>query len=339
LPEHISGSVAGETLKSPAIVLSGSPTPTTPLPDLTIVAPPQPIEPIVVPSGKLPLIVEKNVGSVDAGMHTDRVYVAIEGVRVLVAGRRHFLRAGESSQLSLPSIPSLPPGKYRARITVVLDVFNEVKELNEENNVWGCEVTIEVPLLTVVSPNGGEVWPVGSTQTIRWRSVGVSGSVRIDISRDGGSTWETIIPNTSNDGDESWIVKGPPTTHARIRVVSLENPSLWDISDRDFTIRDNTPPSISVTSPNGGEVWRVGETCRITWTATDNVGVSRIDVFYSTDGGRTWRTIAARLSNTGSYDWRIPNTPSTNCLVRIDAYDTSENRGSDISDKPFTIRP
>jgi hypothetical protein len=229
------------------------------------------------------------------------------------------------------------PDTSSINVMVKIEAFDAAG--NRRSDTSDRPFTIIRPSIRVTSPNGREVWDIGSVQTIRWTSTGITGNVRIDLSRDGGSTWTTIISSTPNDGSEQWTVTGPPTNRARIRIVSLANPAIWDVSDQDFTIRDTTPPSVRVTSPNGGEVWRVGETRKITWTATDNVGVTRIDIFYSTDGGRTWRTIATGLSNTGSYNWRIPNTPSTNCLVRIDAYDTSGNRGSDTSDKPFTIRP
>jgi hypothetical protein len=221
------------------------------------------------------------------------------------------------------------------------------------------------PKIVVDYPNGGEIWAIGSTQTIGWHWENWPSSwgdttkfefrvlignhrfyyelprprgVKIELSRDEGRTWTTIIPNTANDGSEPWRVTGSPTTRALIRVTNIADPAISDTSDRLFTIRDVTPPSVRVISPNGGEVWKVGETRNIIWTATDNVGVTRINIFYSTDGGKTWRTIATGLSNTGSYNWRIPNTPPTNCLVRIDAYDAAGNKGSDASDRLFTIR-
>jgi VCBS repeat-containing protein len=204
----------------------------TSLPDLTVtmekiveilIIDKQPIIPPIA-------IIEKNVGDADAANHSDRVIITIEGIlTVRPLERRHSLRAGESSQLPLPELPPLPPGKYKARITVILDVFNEVKESNEQNNVWECLITIEVvqpPQLTVISPNGGEVWVIGSIQTIKWEfkpagPTPITTYVKIDLSRDGGKTWETIIPETIDDGSEPWTVTGPPTENALIRVTSL----------------------------------------------------------------------------------------------------------------------
>lgn len=120
------------------------------------------------------------------------------------------------------------------------------------------------PIIIVTSPNGGETWMIGSNQTIRWRwtnwpsgwgdatkfefkvqignhrfyyELGKARDVRIDLSRDGGSTWQPIISNTSNDGGKPWLVTGPDTTQARIRVVNLADQTIWDMSDGSFTIR------------------------------------------------------------------------------------------------------
>jgi len=65
---------------------------------------------------------------------------------------------------------------------------------------------------------------------------------------------------------------------------------------------DNQAPSVTVTAPNGGEVWLIGTTQSITWTAGDNTGVANVDLDYSTDGGATYpHVIATGIANSGSY--------------------------------------
>lgn len=91
--------------------------------------------------------------------------------------------------------------------------------------------------MTVLVPNGGETWAIGSTQKIQWTSYGVRGRVKIELSRDGGASWKTLFRGTPNDGAQDWKVKGPPTTQARIRVSSKKRPSISDMSDANFTIQ------------------------------------------------------------------------------------------------------
>jgi hypothetical protein len=102
---------------------------------------------------------------------------------------------------------------------------------------------------------------------------------------------------------------------------------------------DSTPPSVTVTSPNGGEVWNVGTMHDITWTATDSgSGVTSIDIHYSTDGGSTYPyTIATAEYNDGVYSWKIPDNPSSTCRVKVVAHDVAGNAGDDASNANFRI--
>jgi PKD repeat protein len=103
------------------------------------------------------------------------------------------------------------------------------------------------------------------------------------------------------------------------------------------TIPDPTPPEVTVTAPNGGEAWDEGTVHAITWVATDNIGVTLCDIDYTYDGGSNWYDVADVTGNPGTYDWTVPYTPSTQCLVRITAYDAATNSDVDQSDAFFTI--
>jgi len=103
------------------------------------------------------------------------------------------------------------------------------------------------------------------------------------------------------------------------------------------TVPDTIPPEVTVTSPNGGESWYAGTVHTITWGASDNVGISSTDIDYTYDGGINWYDVADLLGNPGEYDWTVPNTLSSQCLVRVTCMDGSSNSGSDESDNYFTI--
>ena len=92
------------------------------------------------------------------------------------------------------------------------------------------------------------------------------------------------------------------------------------------------PPYITVISPNGGEVWQADSTYDITWISVGTTGNVRIE--YSTNNGFSWIQVAGSTVDDGSYSWRIPNTPSDSCLVRVRNWSGSP---SDISDAVFTI--
>jgi len=186
--------------------------------------------------------------------------------------------------------------------------------------------------ITVVSPNGGEKWVIGTIQTINWISDGIYGQVRIDLSQDGGTTWKTIVNSTPNDGNQAWKVTGPATAEARIRVVSINNQDVYDVSDANFTIAS---PTITIVSPNGGGNWNFGTIQTITWISEGGTGLVRIDL--SRDGGTTWKTIVSSTPNDGNQAWKVTGPATTDARIRV--VSISDVAVLDVSDANFTIAP
>jgi len=99
-------------------------------------------------------------------------------------------------------------------------------------------------------------------------------------------------------------------------------------------------PTVRVTAPNGGEVWTCNQDYDIRYTARDDLGVTAIDIYLSTDGGATFPyTVASGLPNSGVYRWTVPPRNSSRCRIKVVAYDAEGRTGEDISDGDFTITP
>ena len=169
--------------------------------------------------------------------------------------------------------------------------------------------------ITVTAPNTAVTWATGSTQSITWNhSLGTSQTVNIDVSRDGGSTWSSVATNVANatatTGTYSWVVSGPATTQARIRVSASANSAVSDTSDVNFTISG----TISVTSPTSGVGWGLGSRRTITWNHTLGAGQT-FNILLSTNGGSTFPTTLASGvaggATSGSYDWVVSGATST----------------------------
>jgi len=187
-----------------------------------------------------------------------------------------------------------------------------------------------VPYITISSPNGGENFLVGNTQNITWTSSGTSGNVHIEYSINNGSSWADIIASTPDNSVYSWTVPNTPSDSCLVRMSDTDgNPS--DTSDAVFTI-SSVPPNITVTSPNGGEGWKVDSTYNITWTSNGTSGEVKIE--YSINNSSGWADIIASTPDNSVYSWTVPNTPSDSCLVRVS--DTTGS-SSDTSDAVFTI--
>ena len=100
---------------------------------------------------------------------------------------------------------------------------------------------------------------------------------------------------------------------------------------------DTSPPTVTITAPNGAESWTGGASHAVTWTAADNVGVVSLDLFYRDAESAPWTMIARGLANTGSFPWFVHNTPTTAARVRAVARDAAGNSGADSSNALFTI--
>lgn len=97
-----------------------------------------------------------------------------------------------------------------------------------------------------------------------------------------------------------------------------------------------TLPEVSVLTPNGGEVLQAGVEFEVTWSATDDVAVTAVDIDYRDAETALWTPVAAGLPNTGSYGWFVHNTPTVTARVRVVAHD-AEGSSEDASDGVFTI--
>ncbi len=198
-----------------------------------------------------------------------------------------------------------------------------------------------VPFVSVLSPNGGEAWGVGELHDIAWQisEPALAESVNVYLSTDRGLTWQDLALGVKGDSSIEWEIPNAISDLCLVRVEAYRDgvPFSVDESDNTFSIIDNTPPSVSVIFPNGGETFQVGDTCLISWTASDDVGVCHVDIYYSNNGGFSWNTISVSEVNDSEYEWVVPNTASEFCLVKIEAFDAGLNMSFDISDSLFTI--
>jgi hypothetical protein len=139
--------------------------------------------------------------------------------------------------------------------------------------------------ITVLSPNGGETYFLGSTQNIRWISSGDISLVNIElvsVSNLGRELMETRSITFSpifNKGYYSWTIPRCTTGQecsSNFQIppgkyyikVSDANGNIFDMSDAPFSVVDSTnqsQSSITVVSLNGREKLEIGKTYEIKW--------------------------------------------------------------------------
>ena len=94
------------------------------------------------------------------------------------------------------------------------------------------------------------------------------------------------------------------------------------------------PTIITVTSPNGGETWKVGETHNVTWTSN---GLNNVSIGLKGGIASPTKILATVPASSGSYSWKIDSTIQSGSQYKILIYDPTNPSSQDISDNYFTI--
>ena len=150
--------------------------------------------------------------------------------------------------------------------------------------------------ITVVSPNGGENWLAGTSNTITWTS-NISDDVKIELYK-GGTIFYTIANSTSNSGNYLWTIPDPLHTGIdfKAKITSVLDNSITDFSDSGFVALGlvltneysgflqlrftNTYPAFDETTQVDVDIDKYGKvtfgTGTLTYNADDNNGQSRI---------------------------------------------------------------
>src|SRR5439155_375340 len=162
------------------------------------------------------------------------------------------------------------------------------------------------------APNGAEEWVVGSTRQITWTTTGSTiANVKLEYSKDNFATATVITASTSNAGFYNWLVPNDISTTAKVRVSDAADAAANDASDNNFKIRGG----ITVSAPNGGELWTVGQARSITWTTSGTIPNVRLE--YSKDNFSSLVLITASAPGTGSFAWTVPDDLSSTVKVRV----------------------
>ncbi|MBI2049950.1 MAG: hypothetical protein HYT35_00635 [Candidatus Staskawiczbacteria bacterium] len=129
-----------------------------------------------------------------------------------------------------------------------------------------CKTAQPRPSITVLSPNGGEKWVMGSSATIKWTSSNIPATHLLEVNlRGSGGEVIPLLNNVINDGIEiipTVLVRG----FYKLEIQSFVGDySVFDASNGYFEIVLPAEPSITVLSPNGGETWQHDSVQSVRW--------------------------------------------------------------------------
>lgn len=172
--------------------------------------------------------------------------------------------------------------------------------------------------LEITSPSSGQILTGNTLQKIMWVAPSTIENVRLYFSSNKGQSWSIIVGSTSNNGSFDWVVPNINATECIIRIKDLSNSKNYDRSDI-FKIGEGseTPPSggIAITSPSSGQTLSSNTVHQINWNVAS--GIESVRIYFSKDNGNSWNTIVGSTPNDGSFDWIVPNSSSSSCIIRI----------------------
>ncbi|MBA4241538.1 MAG: hypothetical protein C0448_12490, partial [Sphingobacteriaceae bacterium] len=125
------------------------------------------------------------------------------------------------------------------------------------------------------------------------------------------------------------------STQCLVRASNSTSVTVNDVSNSTFTIK----PAVTVITPNGDNGVTIWGGCTVTSITFDRSPAwNTYLIEYSINNGSTWTTIVnnwVTSANPATYNWSIPNTPSSQVRVRVTP--VSATSYGDQSDNVFTI--
>ncbi len=209
------------------------------------------------------------------------------------------------------------------------------------------KITSTEPFITILSPNGGEVYKAGDSITIKDASGNLPSGRFIQVYLSSSAllgrtyspftltTINTLLPEEFSITLPSVLLRGSDYI---VTVCSRGNPGSSEICGKSggFTVTPVSPsPHINIISPNGGEIYKIGDKMNITWSASGIESSGLVLSLVSENG--TYTTFHETKSGaSGSYSWSIPSGMGP-VRYKLSIFTISTQILEDRSESYFTI--
>ncbi|WP_371804114.1 Ser-Thr-rich GPI-anchored membrane family protein [Candidatus Lokiarchaeum ossiferum] len=180
--------------------------------------------------------------------------------------------------------------------------------------------------ISLISPEFGDFWEMGSTNVISWNSMGSISNVKIELLKEDVLEME-ITSDTLNNGSFSWLLplNLAISTQYQIKITDVSNPLVYDISSY-FGIY--IVDTISIISPDGSMPYEMGNIQEISWSSTGLISTVNIDLFMDDE---LEYQITSGTPNNGSFSWIIPTNLENSTEYQIRIVDESNSLVYDFS--------
>ncbi|MBU1875021.1 PQQ-binding-like beta-propeller repeat protein, partial [bacterium] len=235
-------------------------------------------------------------------------------------------------------IPNTPSNKCKVKIIARDGVGNTGFDISDGTFIIADTTR---PFVQVTSPNGGEMFGIGLTDTIKYS---ISDNVEIDFSQiyysiDNGVSFELIDSISGTSDEYIWEVPLAFSNECFIKIIAIDNSgnSNEDVSDLPFIITDLSDPAVTLISPVGGEEYVGSLDYDIQWNASDNYKLDKAYFYFSLNNGETFSVVDSTNAVNTSYRWTVPDIHSDICQLAIIVKDSVGNVASDTTKDVFKI--
>ena len=180
----------------------------------------------------------------------------------------------------------------------------------------------------IISPLDGEKFSMGDIIRVEGTAWGPEGIEKVEIDLDCPEKWVGAT-DTSSDGEAPYSTwefyldtsgVGTGTHVIQARASFADNSYTATLS---ITLEDRTKPYVMIETPAEGSGFRVGESVSFRGTATDNVGVARIEMIIDHD--EESRTVITSLESNGSWWYETNELDLGDHSLTVEATDDASN--------------
>jgi cell division inhibitor SulA len=235
-------------------------------------------------------------------------------------------------------------GTYKVKVTSV--DYPSVYSWSHEFQIIGEDPS---SAFAIDNPSTGEVWLLGDTKTIRWRTnIDPAESIKLELYQTDGTTLVGAIDLSElNDGSFSWTISPLISTgNYKIKITWLGHTNYYAFSGV-FTLAEFDPNFyITHWSPSAGEAWVLGSTHNIVWTSNISPAGTVTITLLDDNGNALAPGVFDDLSdgaiaNNGSYAWTIDDDfPTAGAAYAAGTYRMkveSVETGVYVVSSPFTL--
>ena len=176
------------------------------------------------------------------------------------------------------------------------------------------------PTTSIISPVDGKT--VSGVVTVQATASDNTGVAQVNLLVDGVVKATTTSAPYFFLWDTNAAGPGRHTLQTVARDVAANTGSSAVIT---VAVPDTAPPVAAITSPLNGSVLPRNTTVTITATATDNVGVTKVEFYL---GGKL---LAADPSSPYAVTWKVPAKSNVSYTIKVIAYDSAGNTASGVS--------